>query len=157
MASNYSAASLDEMSIDDISKLEIADLAQMQTELSAMWKSQRDRSTKLNDALELRFAARAQHILLQDKTDTGTVHFAETGFDVKRVTGKDIDYDQTVMLGIYNRIVAAGDNPGTFMKATYEINEAAYKDWPEPIQAAFKDARTLKPTRAKYTFTKKAS
>lgn len=156
MASNYSAASIDELSIDDIAKLEIADLARMQAELSAMWKSHRDRSAKLIDALELRFAARAQHILLQEKSDTGTVNFPETGFEVKRVTGKDIKYDQALMLSIYNRIVAAGDNPGTYMKATYEINEAAYKDWPEPLQKAFEEARTVKPTRAKYTFTKKS-
>lgn len=153
MRSNYHAATIGELAIDDLSKLELSDLAEMQAEIVAGGKLWRERSTKFVDALELRFAARAQAMLLAEKQDTGTIHFPESGFDVMRVTGKDIKYDQGAMISIYNRIVAAKENPAVYIKITYEvISETAYMDWPAPVKAEFDAARTVKPSRAKYTF-----
>lgn len=152
--SNLSLSAIDELTIDDISKLLLNDLATLHAEARDAAGTARDRVTKIIDALELRFAADAQAKLLAEKKDAGTVHIRDSGFDVTRLTKKNVKYDQQVMLSIYNRIVAAGENPGTFMKASYAvITEAAYNEWPLAIKQEFDVARTVTPSRAEYTFT----
>lgn len=154
MASNVSGAAIDEFTIDDIAKFDLPDLARIHDEIRDAAKTWRDRQTKIVDALELRFAARAVAMLTTDKKDAGTIHFPEAGFDIERKTSKSVAYDQEIMLAIYRRIIEAKENPLVYMKLELSINESAYKDWPANVKSEFDKARAVKASRASYAFKK---
>lgn len=152
MKSNLTPHVLDDMTIDDIAKMEIDDLARLHDEIRATEKEWTQRKTKMIDALELRFAPRAVALLAANAKISGSTTFPEPDFVVKRITGQDVSYDQDVLAAIYARIVAAKENPDIYMTRQFKISEAALKTWPMNIKAEFEKGRTVKPRRATYEF-----
>ena len=153
MKSNLTPHALDDMTIDDIAKLDIADLARLHDEIKATEKEWIERKNKMNDALELRFAARAVALLAADGAKiAGSTTFPEDGMDVKRITSQEVKWDQETLAAIWARIVAAKENPAVYMTQEFKVAEAAYKTWTANIRAEFDKGRAVKPKRATYEF-----
>ena len=92
MKSNLTPHALDDMTIDDIAKIDIGNLARLHDEIRATEKEWTERKTKMIDALELRFAPRAVALLAgyNAKIAPTLTIFPEEDFYVKRDTGQDV-------------------------------------------------------------------
>lgn len=154
MKSNLTPQALDEMTIEDIAQLDIADLHRLHDEVEAGAKEWRERMTRVVDALECRFGVRAVTLLANEGKNSGTIHFPERGTDVKRTTSQKIEWDQSVLTDIRTRVIGAKENPDRYMVAEYIVSEAIYKTFSEREKAEFDKGRTIKPQRARYAFTK---
>lgn len=80
--------------------------------------------------------------------DTGTVRFdIGDGLQIKAEKKKSVSWDQTKLAAMWKRIADAKDQPEVYIQrtetVTYNIAENTYKNWPEQIQNAFKEARTV--------------
>lgn len=150
---NISAAMLDEMDIDAVSQMPIGDLSEIAKEIeiaAALWKARND---ALQAALDTRYGERATALRLAEGKDTGTVHIDDSGLDITCELRKKVEWDQSKLETLSNRIAAAGDDPAVYMQIERKIKEATFSGWPEKVQAAFSPARTVKPERPKYVFS----
>ncbi len=77
MKSNTTPDRIDEMTLEDIAKLGVVELAAFHDEFAAAAKLWQERKTKIVDALETLYAARAVNLLTQDGKDSGTITFPE--------------------------------------------------------------------------------
>ncbi len=89
------------------------------------------------------------------KKDTGTVHFAKDGVQVKVVIDKKVEWDQRLLKGIWDRIKSFGDKPEQYitLKESLTVAEKAFTAWPEQIKNLFIPARTIisRPPKFEYT------
>lgn len=73
----------------------------------------------------------------------GSVSFDIEGYKVTVNVPKKVKYDQLKLGNTYNEIKNSGYDPEDYISVEYSISENAYKNWPEHIQNAFLDARTV--------------
>jgi hypothetical protein len=98
----------------------------------------------LDRALELKYAERAQALRLAAGKDTGLVHFDDGRVRISADLPKRIEWDQSVLAVIVDRITEAGEEPTEYVDIAYRISETKFNAWPEGIRRAFVPARTLK-------------
>ena len=96
-----------------------------------------------------------QHVRLVTGKDTGTVECLVQGVMVKSQTTKVVAWDQEKLAALRERIAKHNDDPDAYMKSktTYSIDEKRYKDFPPEIKEVFAEARTVKASAPKLTFT----
>ena len=88
---------------------------------------------------------------LQEK-EFGAVHIRKDGFQVTQTVGKTVKWDQDLLTGVYRKILNAGDDPLSYMKAKWAVGEKEYGAYPKNIQAVFAPARTVTPSDPKLEF-----
>lgn len=71
----------------------------------------------------------------------GTVHV--NGITV--TIPKKVTWDQAKLADMYAKIKLGNENPGDYIKVSYDVSETKYNAWPEAIRAAFDEARTVQP------------
>lgn len=71
----------------------------------------------------------------------GTVHV--NGLTIN--TPKKVTWDQGKLADMYDKIKLGNENPGDYIKVSYDVSETKYNAWPESIRAAFDEARTVQP------------
>jgi hypothetical protein len=76
-------------------------------------------------------------------------------FKVRIVIAKKVEYDQSKLADLFDKIDQSGDDPFEYIKVKYDVSETAYKNWPSKIQAAFEPARTVEPSKPKITIERK--
>ena len=89
--------------------------------------------------------------LLQGK-DLGTVTVLVDDIEVKHTIGKKVTWDQGRLFEIFQKIIAAGDRPASYMKMTFSVPEKTYGKFEGPMRDMFKSARTLSPGSSKVEF-----
>ena len=57
---------------------------------------------------------------------------------------KRVEWDQTQLAAMVERIRAAGDDPSEYVEIRFKVPERAYVAWPEAIRQGFERARTVK-------------
>lgn len=119
----------------------LLDLKQQAVDALATAKANAD---WIDRALELRYSRTAAQARLAAGKDSGTVSFADGDIRVSVELPKKIEWDQTRLAQIVQRIRAAGEDPGEFVEISYRISESKYSAWPESMRANFDAARTLK-------------
>jgi hypothetical protein len=141
------------LSLDDLPGLGLSDIAQLPVELLAILQREvderlkRDKAakTRLDSALEVRFATRAAEERHAAGKDTGSVRFDEGDFTVIAELPKKVDWDQDRLAAMVARIRAAGEDPAQFVDIAFKVPERKYAAWPEAIRAGFEPARTVRP------------
>jgi hypothetical protein len=98
----------------------------------------------IDRALELKYAEQAQALRLAAGKDTGVVHFDDGRVRVSAGLPKRVEWDQSILAVIVDRITEAGDDPTEFVEIAYRISETKYNAWPDAIRRSFVPARTLK-------------
>jgi hypothetical protein len=98
----------------------------------------------IDRALDLKYAERAQTLRLAAGKDTGVVHFDDGRVRVTADLPKRVEWDQTTLAVIVDRITEAGEDPTEYVEIAYRISETKFNAWPEGIRRAFVPARTLK-------------
>ena len=95
-------------------------------------------------ALSLKYAERARQLRLAVGKDTGLVHFDDGPVRITADLPKKVEWDQSQLAEIVQRIVAGGDDPGEYVEISYRVSETKFNAWPEALRRTFAPARTLK-------------
>ena len=127
-----------------------ADLLGLQEVIAGADTALKRRKATFEALLTRLFADKARAEYTAQGTDTGTVHIpASNTLDLTIEVDKTVVYDQEKLRATLDAMPAA--DAKHYAKVTLEIPEAKYKNAPPDTQAKFKEARTVKPGRMKFT------
>jgi hypothetical protein len=146
--------------LDDLAQIEIGTFAALPSELLAALREEVEEALarakcikeRLDQALDLKFSARAAAARLAERKDTGTVRITDDGFVVIADLPKRVKWDQAALTSIVERIRAAGEDPAEYVTTEFEVSERAYGAWPQAIRSAFAPARTVETGKPTYRF-----
>ena len=148
MSNRVQLADIRAMPVGEIAALTAEQLALLQEDADAALTAARTLKDWLDGAIGLRFAEKA-HTARRDAgkdtgTDTGTVRLVEDGVAVIADLPKPLEWDQTRLAALVERIRAEGDDPAECVDVAFKVPERKYAAWPGAIRAAFEDARTVR-------------
>jgi hypothetical protein len=120
------------------------DLDQLQAQLKLA-------KSKLEAALDVRYAAAARKQLLTDGRDTGTTHILDGDCDATVEIAKDVKYDAAGLTELVAKISAAGGDVREYVEIKYSVSERKYQAWPQMLREPFERIRTVTPKAPKVT------
>ena len=150
-----SLADLARMPIGDIVALSGETLALLQDEAEEALRRAKAAKDWLDGALERKYGALAAEHRRMEGKDTGTVRFDDGAVTVVADLSKKVEWDQTQLAAIVERIRTGGGEPGEYVETSFKVSERKYGAWPAHIRTAFEAARTVK--TGKPTFVLKPS
>jgi hypothetical protein len=144
--------------LEDLSKEQIKGLPKPALqELSVLLDQMADAvslaKSQLVAALEDLYGSHIKETLLDLGKDTGTIHLSDDSLLIKAEIGKRVDWDQGQLAAIAQRLASAGEDPAEFIDVKYSVSERKYGAWPQALRSQFESARTLKPSKPKFTLT----
>jgi hypothetical protein len=139
--------------IDEISQLPAEHLALLQEDAAAALDAAKRMKEQVDAAIALRFAGLADAQRRAAGKDTGTVRFDRDGVTVVADLPKKVDWDQSLIAAVVERIRAAGDDPSQYVDISIKVPERKYGAWPDNIRAAFAPARTVKTGKQTFRLT----
>lgn len=83
---------------------------------------------------------------------TGTHHRYDGDIEIKIELPKRIDWDQLELAKAVETIKSWDENPADYIDTKISVKEAAYANWPPKIRDLFTPARTVKTSKAKFSF-----
>lgn len=139
-------------SLDDIRKLPIGEiaalpadqLALLQEDAEAAFLAAKTLKEWLEGAIALRYRDRAASARAAQDKDTGTVRFDDGPVTVTADLPKRVEWDQTQLAALVERIRAGGEDPSEYVELALKVPERKFAVWPAHIRAAFAPARTVK-------------
>jgi hypothetical protein len=129
----------------ELAQLPVELLAILQHEVDERLKQSKAAKARLDGALTIRYATRAEEARRTAGKDTGTVRLDDGDFTVVADLPKRVVWDQEQLAAMVARIRAAGDDPEQYVDVTYKVPERKYAAWPEAIRKGFEPARTVRP------------
>ncbi|MFW5723754.1 MAG: hypothetical protein ACOCWF_04235 [Halochromatium sp.] len=132
------------LSPQEIAGLPVELLAILQREIDERLKRDKAAKTRLDAALTVRYATRAAEERQAQAKDTGTVRFDDGDFTVVADLPKRVEWDQSQLAAMVERIRAAGDDPAEYVDIAFKVPERKYAAWPDAIRQGFEPARTGK-------------
>ena len=69
---------------------------------------------------------------------------------------KKVDWDQSLLAALVERIRASGENPADYVDIGFKVPERKYTAWPTAIREAFAAARTVRTAKPTFRFTIKS-
>ncbi len=145
--------SISTLPIGEVAALPAEYLALLQQEAGAALKTAKTVVDWIDGAIALRFADHVQALRREAGKDTGTVRFEQDGVTVVADLPKRVDWDQSLIAGVVERIRAAGDDPTQYVDIAIKVPERKYTAWPESIRTAFAPARTVKTGKPSFVLT----
>jgi hypothetical protein len=146
-------ASIRSTPIADVAKLLAEHLALLQEEAAEALDAAKQIKEQVDGAIALRFAGLADAERRVLGKDTGTVRFNRDGILIVADLPKKVDWDQTLLAAVVERIRAAGDDPSEYVDIAIKVPERKYGAWPDNIRAAFAPARTVKTGKQTFRLT----
>ena len=137
-------ADLAAMPVGSVAALSPETLAMLQDEADEALRSAKATKERLEGAIAVKYANRAQAARRAENKDTGTVRFDDHGVTVVADLTKKVEWDQAQLAAVVERIRAAGDDPAEYVDIAFKVPERKYTAWPAGIRAAFEGARTVK-------------
>ncbi|SFC00464.1 hypothetical protein [Tropicimonas isoalkanivorans] len=132
------------LSPQEIAALPVELLAILQREIDERLKRDTAAKTRLDAALTVRYATRAAEERQAQAKDTGTVRFDDGDFTVVADLPKRVEWDQSQLAAMVERIRAVGDDPAEYVDIAFKVPERKYAAWPDAIRQGFEPARTVK-------------
>ena len=132
------------LSPQEIAGLPVELLAILQREIDERLKRDKAAKARLDAALTVRYATRAAEERQAQAKDTGTVRFDDGDFTVVADLPKRVEWDQSQLAAMVERIRAAGDDPTEYVDIGFKVPERKYAAWPDAIRQGFEPARTVK-------------
>ena len=159
MAARTNRPSLDDirtMPVGDIAALPAEHLALLQEDADAALNAAKREKEWLEGAIALRYADSAAAARRAEGKDTGLVRLEDGAVAVAADLPKKIDWDQSLLAALVERIRASGENPADYVDIGFRVPERKYTAWPEAIRQAFASARTVRTARPTFRLTIKA-
>ena len=132
------------MPLGEIAALSVQQLALLQDDAKTALAAAQSVKDWLDGAVGLRFGEQAQAARRNAGKDTGTVRLVEDGVVIIADLPKRIDWDQTKLGTLVERIRAEGDDPADYVDIAFKVPERKFTAWPGTIRAAFERARTVR-------------
>lgn len=130
--------------IGEIAQLPTEHLALLQEDAAAAFDASKQLKEWVDSAIALRFADQAQALRREAGKDTGTVRFEQDGVTVVADLPKKVDWDQSLIAAVVERIRNSGDDPDQYVEIAIKVPERKYTAWPDHIRRQFEPARTVK-------------
>ena len=130
--------------VSEISALDGATLYELRMQASDFLNAAKAVNEQIEKALESKYAERAQKLRLAAGKDTGVTHFDDGQVRVTADLPKRVEWDQSKLSDIVQRIVDAGDDPSQYVEINFRVAETKYNAWPQVLRDQFAAARTLK-------------
>jgi len=138
--------------VDDLTSMPPPEIAALPVELLAILQREIDEAAKrikasksrLDGALTIRYAARAETLRHEMGKDTGTVRFDDGDFTIVADLPKRVSWDQAKLADMVNVIRTAGDDPAQYVDVSFKVPERKYTAWPDYLRRDFEPARTVK-------------
>lgn len=99
---------------------------------------------------ELRYGEAARKARLADGRDFGVIRISDQDETVICDQKRIVDWDQSQLAAIFNRMNAAGDDPAQYMDVSFKVPESKYSAWHNVLRDQFAPARTVRPGKASY-------
>ncbi|CAA7614922.1 hypothetical protein [Magnetospirillum sp. SS-4] len=148
-------ADMANMPLGEIVALSGETLALLQEEAEEALRRAKAAKDWLDGALERKYGALAAERRRVEGKDSGTVRFDDGAVTVVADLPKKIEWDQTQLAAIVERIRTGGGEPGEYVEMAFKVSERKYGAWPAHIRTAFEAARTVK--TGKPTFALKSN
>ena len=148
--------SLDEirtMPVGEIAKLPAEHLALLQEDADAALDAAKRLKEWLEGAITLRYADAAAAARRAEGRDTGLVRFEDGAIVVAADLPKKIDWDQSLLAALAERIRASGENPADYVDIGFKVPERKYAAWPAAVRNAFASARTVRTAKPAFRLT----
>jgi hypothetical protein len=129
----------------EIAALPADALAGLQQESERALKQAKAAKTGIDAALVLKYGAAAVEARRAVGKDTGTVRFDDGDITVVADLPKRVEWDQSKLAAMVERIRAAGDDPTEYVETSFKVAERTYVAWPRAIREGFEPARTVRP------------
>ena len=139
-----SLADLARMPIGEIVALSGETLALLQEEAEEALRRAKAAKDWLDGALERKYGALATEHRRTEGKDSGTVRFDDGAVTVVADLSKKVEWDQTQLAAIVERIRTGGGEPSEYVETSLKVSERKYGAWPAHIRTAFEAARTVK-------------
>ncbi len=139
-------------SLVDLARMPIGEIVALSGETLALLQEEAEENLRrakaakdwLDGALERKYGALAgEHRRVEGK-DTGIVRFDDGAVTVVADLSKKVEWDQTQLAAIVERIRTGGGEPGEYVETSFKVSERKYGAWPAHIRTAFEAARTVK-------------
>ncbi|NQW09471.1 MAG: hypothetical protein HQ481_06275 [Alphaproteobacteria bacterium] len=151
-------------SLDDIRAMPVGEIARLPAEHLALLQEEADAALDaakrlkewLEGAIALRYAAAATAKRRAEGKDTGLVRFEDGAVAVAADLPKKIEWDQSLLAALVERIRACGENPTDYVDIGFKVPERKYTAWPAAIRDAFADARTVRTAKPTFRLTIKS-
>ena len=144
MSNRVHLADIRTMPVGDIAALPAEQLALLQKDAETALTAAKTLKDWLDGAIGLRFAEKAHTARRDAGKDTGTVRLVEDGAIVVADLPKRVEWDQTQLAALVERIRAEGDDPTEYVDIAFKVPERKYAAWPSGTRAAFEGARTVR-------------
>jgi len=132
------------MPIGEIATLPADQLSLLQEDAEAAFEVAKKLKEWIEGAISLRYGERAACLRAAQNKDAGTVRFDDGPVTIVADLPKRVEWDQTQLTALVERIRAAGENPSEYVEVAFKVPERKYAAWPAHIRAAFAPARTVK-------------
>ena len=101
-------------------------------------------------AIALKYGDQAQEARRAEGKGTGTVRLQDGPVTVVAELPKRVDWDQTILAGLVERIRADGADPAEYVDISFSVPERKYTAWPKDIRQEFEPARTVRTGKPKF-------
>jgi len=144
---------LHRMPIGEIADLPADQLALLQVEADEALRAAKATRDWIEGAIAQRYADRAQSLRREAGKDTGTIRFDDGPVTVVADLPKKVDWDQTQLAALAERIRAEGDDPTVYVDIAFRVPERKFTAWPDHIRSAFEGARTVRVGKPSFRLT----
>ena len=151
---NFSATALDDMSVEQIAKLDPADLAVIDAELELDADVTARRQAKVNEAKARKWATLAAQARQSAGKDTGTIRLSEGGYQIVCGLSKRVKWDQGALKTALDSL--SPEDARHFAKVEIKIDERKFDAAPASIRNVLAVARTVETGKPTFTIEPKA-
>ncbi|EDP61741.1 hypothetical protein BAL199_00520 [alpha proteobacterium BAL199] len=144
------------MPVGEIAKLPAEHLALLQEEADAALDAAKRLKEWLEGAIALRYADAATAKRRAEGKDTGLIRFEDGAVAVAADLPKKIEWDQSLLAALVERIRACGENPTDYVDIGFKVPERKYTAWPAAIRETFAAARTVRTAKPTFRLTIKS-
>jgi len=128
----------------EIVALPAAELARLQKEAEDALRKAKLTTAWLDGALTQKYAERSRAARADAAKDFGVARFSDGEFTVVADLSKKVEWDQSQLSALMERIAADGEDPRDYVEVSLRVSERKYAAWPPYIRKAFEPARTVK-------------
>jgi len=129
--------------MSEIVALPAAELARLQKEAEDALRKAKLTTAWLDGALTQKYAEGSRAARADAAKDFGVARFSDGEFTVVADLSKKVDWDQSQLSALMDRIAADGENPRDYIEVSLRVSERKYASWPPYIRKAFEPARTV--------------
>lgn len=121
----------------------IDQLEALQSDLADLQRDTKAKASKFNEALSIRYAAKASDARKLNGKDTGAVTLSDGDFRCAADLPKKVTWNQALLAHALRELEERGCNPYDFVEIEIKVSETKFNAWPPSIREVFAPARTV--------------